>query len=143
MDRNNIIGFILIALLLFVYFTFFAPQPVPPAVNPAPEQSAAIAVKKDSVVAPADTALVNALGLNATSPEQIAVLENKDLRVELTSRGGKPVRAELRNYKTYDGNKLELITPASSRFSLTAAFDGRETDLFGLPYAVTSEKTGD
>jgi len=143
MDRNNIIGFILIALLLFVYFTFFAPQPVPPAVNPLPAKDSVTSSKPDTFSPNSDTVLNKTFGLDATAPEQQITLENKDLRAVFTNRGGKLISAELRNYKTYGGNKLELVTARSSRFSMMAAMDGKEVDLFDLPYSVTSEKTGD
>ncbi|MFM8348763.1 MAG: membrane protein insertase YidC, partial [Bacteroidota bacterium] len=143
MDRNNLIGFSLIALLLFVYFTFFAPQPTPPAPAPVTIADTANAKTTQGPATTSDTVLTSLFGIDSVALEQVAVLENNDLRVEYNSRGGMMTRATLKGYKTYDGKPLELLTPGSSSFSLLAAFNGKESDLSNLVYSVTSDKSGD
>ena len=143
MDRNNLIGFTLIALLLFVYFTFFAPQPTPPAPAPVNVTDTTKVKTTQGSISEADTVLTSLFGSDSIASEQFVVLENSELRVEFSSRGGKMTRATLKGYKTYDGKPLELLTPGSSSFSLLASFNGKESDLGNLIYSVKSDKAGD
>lgn len=55
----------------------------------------------------------------ATGSEQLVTLENDKIRLTLSSLGGKVKRVELKDYKTWDGRTVELMSADSSRFDIT------------------------
>lgn len=131
MDRNQATGLLLISLLLLGYLTFFAPKgPKPKPVDPK-AKTAAQAPRRtvaDELAAPAlptDSAgRVSALGAFAaaaapdgtptpTATTAAFTLENANLRLELSPRGGLPRAARLLNYKTFEGEPLYLLSPES------------------------------
>jgi len=149
MDKNSAIGLTLIALLLLVYFYWFAPtsQPVAPTKQSVPSLAE---TKPDTLItAPApvaDSLLVAQLGdlgsaLNGT--EITTRVETEDLDITFSSRGGIIKELELKKFKTYHQAPLKLITPTSNEFSLKATVQGRELDLYTLYYQVDQQKVGD
>lgn len=149
MDKNSAIGLTLIALLLLVYFYWFAPttQPIAPTKQSLPSLAE---TKTDTLItAPAivaDSLLVAELGdlgsaLNGT--ETTTRVETEDLDITFSSRGGIIKELELKKFKTYHQAPLKLITPTSNEFSLKATVQGRELDLYTLYYQVDQQKVGD
>jgi len=135
MDRNSLIGFTLMALLLFMYFTFFAPQPLPP-------QPVSSADSVANVNTPGQIPVKNLQeGFTADSSFQAQEisLQNADVSFTFSNIGGVITRAELKNYKAYGGSQLHLIDSASSRFRNIAIINGKETDLFQLPFQITKQ----
>ena len=131
MDRNNLIGFTLIAVLLFVYFTFFAPKPE------LPVQSQNISeVVADDQVKPGvnDSTQLPAADTLALSIDTIT-LENKELKLQFSSLGGKIIYAELKKYIKYGGEPLVLINGKSSDFKLQIPMDNQMLDLNQLAYS--------
>jgi YidC/Oxa1 family membrane protein insertase len=145
MDRNQAVGLFLISTLIFVYFTFLAPKtPEKPkevkgqttatvhAAN-APLDSAAIAHQK--------AALGNFGNAGAGSIQTIN-LENENLKVSFSTKGGNVNEVLLKNYKTFDKKPLILFDNQSSSTDL--AFKTREgkviklSDLYFSPSAVTA-----
>jgi len=119
MDRNNLIGFLLIFLLLIGYSIYMGQQtpteppkttqaPAPAAPKPAPTLSAGVT---DSVAA---RQLYGDFASAGVGQAKDIVLENKDVRVTLNTRGGRVKQALLKNYKTYDQKPLLLIDEQSS-----------------------------
>ena len=139
MDRNSLIGFTLMALLLFVYFTFFAPQPVPPQTT-AKTDSLSVISKNSGISLPN---LNESSFTDSTFIEETTTLENSELIVTISNLGGRIVKAELKNYKAYGGGPLLLIDSGSSRFKNLASINGREIDLFSLPYQTTTKNSGE
>lgn len=139
MDRNSLIGFTLMALLLFLYFTFFAPQPGPPQ-SLSTVDSLNIEGNKENISLPK----LNQLSISDSSfKEQNYTLENSDIIFTLSNLGGRIIKAELKNYKAYGGGPLVLIDSGSSRFKNITLINGRETDLFSLPYQVSTGTSSD
>lgn len=139
MDRNSLIGFTLMALLLFVYFTFFAPQPEPPK-NQSNADSLKTAGKNENISLPN----LNQIAITDSSfQEKNFKLENSDVIFTFSNLGGRIIKAELKNYKAYGGAPLVLIDSGSSRFNNVASINGRETDLFRLPYHATPKSNND
>ena len=90
MDRNNLIGFTLIAVLLFVYFTFFAPKPE----LPVQSQNTSEVVADDQVKTGVnDSTQLPAADTLALSIDTIT-LENKELKLQFSSLGGRIIYAE-------------------------------------------------
>lgn len=131
MDRNNTIGFVLMMLVLFAYFMFFAPEPVPPA----PVATDSVSTKAAGTIPKpvTDTTVTGMFIPTADTIQVERVLVNQDIRLTFTP-GGSIESAELPNFKTYDQKPLFLINNGSSDFSLKTAISGKETDLFALPY---------
>lgn len=151
MDRNSAIGLFLIGGLLLLYFNFFSPTPVPIDQKPA-QLSATESPKKDSlpnsIIAQsvADSVKIKQYGTLSsflTGTERTIRLENKELIITLSNRGGVIQHLELKNYKTYGQQPLILAAPENNSFSLNALYEGREIDLYSLYYSPESTKVGD
>lgn len=153
MDRNQLIGITLIFLLLFLYLQFFAPNPQPKQVmKDTAAQLADTAKNQPAATVPANTPENDSLAreqyrrqygefaVAATGEAREVVLENKDIRVTLSTRGGKVQEVLLKNYKTFDGKPLLLIDPQSSNMSMRLPTSRGEMDLMNLYF--TTEGTG-
>lgn len=154
MDRNSAIGLTLIAVLLLLYFNYFSPTPPPPseatsqvtAVDSTSRAMPTVDGVAEEAIAPNDSLLQLQYGglshfMNGT--ETTTTIENDELSVTLSSRGGIFSEVRLKNFKTYYQQPLYLITPQSNAFSLLALYEGREVDLFQLYYEVETRKKGD
>ena len=107
MDKNSITGIVLIMAMLLGYQYFFAPKE--DTIQPK-TKTAAIA-SKNSPAKPAVNTLPT-IAKDSTFKEQIFTLENKDIKIELSSLGGKINTVQLKNYKsykTYTANGKEAI----------------------------------
>jgi YidC/Oxa1 family membrane protein insertase len=139
MDRNSIIGFVLIALVLVGYSYYTAPTKEELARKQFERDSLALVSQKrtlDSIksnatvstldtVAPTDSAkqqqFVNQLGLFAHTAQgnvEFFTIENEKLKVTLSSLGGKVQQVELKNYTTHDKKPLLLYQADSSAMGL-------------------------
>lgn len=134
MDKNSVIGFILIALVLFG-FTFYqssvnrkyeeeqrrldsialanAPvdtlSPVPASEASYPvEQQAAPAIYKDSLLEAAH--LVEG---------QIITLENDLVKIDFTSKGAQPYSVKLKKYQSYGGGDLMLFKEGGAEYAVS------------------------
>ena len=147
MDRNSAIGLTLIAALLMAYFYWFSPVPPPPT----PQQTAAPSEigAQDStsqVTTPSDSILAATYGdLSATmkGQENITTVENEDLKLTFSNKGGILQDVELKKYKTYHQKPLKLITPTNNEFNLLGKYQGKEIDLYKLFYEVSQQQVGD
>ncbi|MDQ3292664.1 MAG: membrane protein insertase YidC, partial [Bacteroidota bacterium] len=105
MEKNQAVGLVLISVLLIVYMTFFAPKEPP---KPVQQKTTTTAGTSPATVSatPAnipDSVRAQALGEFGNVAVGTAVetqLENKNLRVTLSSKGGKVEEVLLKNYKT-------------------------------------------
>jgi YidC/Oxa1 family membrane protein insertase len=142
MDRNSIIGFGLIALLLFVYFTWFAPAPEvvkQPLIGDSTVVNSQQPVDTVSTKQPTDSIFT----LSSDVPEELITMENKDVRLVFSNKGGVIREAELKDYKTYNQEPLILVTPQRSRFSLNGTVNGNKVDLYQVMYKSNKSNVGD
>lgn len=116
-DKNTIIGFVLLALLFFGYYYYNRQgqmvfekqqQHINDSINrtkPHLDTSIIkIAIKDSSTIkAQSASGLQDTLG-----KEQSFTLENDLIKVTFSNKGGQPKTAELKKYKTYDGQSLLL-----------------------------------
>ena len=147
MDRNQIIGFSLIGVLFIVYLQFFGPKTTPE--NATLLDSTKVITQKiagvDSVAAPVveavDTSAINkenadkygVFAIGAAGTEEEIVLENKELQVTLSSKGGNVKRVLLKNYTTYNKKPLYLANETNSAIALKlSTVDNREINLSEL-----------
>jgi YidC/Oxa1 family membrane protein insertase len=142
MDKNTILGFVLIAAILIGFSIMNRPSEEELARQQAYNDSIALvreamqeaekktqmlqaAVATDSVVV-ADSAQVDKL-LQAhgefktavTGEAREYVLENELVKIKLSNQGGKIVDAELKTYLSRDSLPVKLMTPEEANYSFT------------------------
>ena len=139
MDRNSVIGFSLIFLILIGYYWYTAPTP---------EQQAALQRQQDSLAlvkleqtrqeqnqasataetsldtqaesAPADSGLVGVLGLMSeqwagNNPGEVIAFDNSELALEFDQRGGTLRSVTLKNHNNADSGQVALVQAANSQ----------------------------
>lgn len=122
-DKNTVIGFVILMVLLFGYI-FFTQQQQATLMKEKQRIADSVArveqLKKkvqDTVTlqqpaATMDTVMQATLPgsfvVNASTPEQITIVENDLMKVTFTNKGGYPKSVELKNYKRYDGKPVVL-----------------------------------
>lgn len=135
MDKNSVIGFILIALI-FIGFTFFqsdrarkaaelqaqqdsialaqmppqrmASEAVLESAAPEGESDASVAIYKDSLLENASKA-----------QESIVTLENDVLEMKFSTRGAKPYSVRLKKFRNYDSTDLYMFRPGDAEYSIS------------------------
>lgn len=146
MDRNSIIGLTLIGLIIIGYSIYT--QPGPEEIRASHQRRDSIAKieeqKRTAKAMDALPAIVDTIvhlsdstnleikkqrlgdfAENAEGNEQLLTLENKLIKVIISSKGGKIKSAELKNYKTWDGKPLKLLNSDSSSFNLSFSAKNR------------------
>ena len=128
MDRNTVIGFVLIGMLLMGMFYFNSQEnqayqvqqkrisdsiaKLRPKVDP-------VAVMKDSLTADKMRKLQSAGGFQGAlnKPEQLTVLENDVMKVTFSNKGAQPKIVELKKYKTFEGKPVILQNSSFNKIS--------------------------
>jgi YidC/Oxa1 family membrane protein insertase len=121
MDRNTVIGFVLIGALLIgmLYINTKGSHALQAEkqriadslalLTPKPDPALA---KKDSLITDsllkARNQLPNTIKVDSTQKEQLTILENEVLKVTFTNKGAQPKTVELKQFKTFDGKPLLL-----------------------------------
>lgn len=148
MDRNSIIGILVITAILIVWGVFNKPKQGELEAakrrhdslemvkqQQAREASAALPISRDTLAKTAkpetvktpvqDTlsteALKEKLGVFASSgkgKEKFVTLENNLIKLKLSTKGGRPYSVRLKNYRTYDSLPLILFSGDSVVFGL-------------------------
>src|ERR1700761_7976201 len=132
MDKNTYTGFILIVLIILGSYFLLKPsdaelkkeQLVQDSIKRAKAaQVTAKAIKPDTAkktVTIADSALLKSpFGIATVGSEKFTTIENKELLVKLSNRGGRVYSVELKNYKTFDKKPLILFDGENDHFGLT------------------------
>ncbi|MEM9986574.1 MAG: membrane protein insertase YidC, partial [Bacteroidota bacterium] len=150
MDRNSIIGIILITLLTVVYFQFLAPKPPPPeesqavATTEQPESNIEDTTDGTQASAEADPATSDSLqqialqdkfsdfSTVASGQDQTITVKTDELTVNLSTLGGHIESAYLNHYDTYDSLQLPIV-----------ADDERNAFYFEFPYNNRAIQTSD
>ncbi|MBL3657598.1 membrane protein insertase YidC [Fulvivirga sediminis] len=158
MDRNQATGLILIALLLMGYFYFFAPEPKPsneqfpsdslvvkgPAENEEVESDTVSTIEEsDSLTNLKYQQQYGVFAAGATGSDKTFTLENENIKVDLSSQGGKISQVELKNFETYYHKPLILLDEESNNFSLLYNDNGRNINLNKLYYTPSTSSNGD
>ena len=116
MDRNTVIGFVLLAVLLFLYlFLSTRSSQELQAERKKTEDSLALVKKtRDSVAALSDTTRgvtqvdTSTLGRATVGAEQFTTLENDVVRITFTNKGGQVKSVEIKGYKSNEGKPVIL-----------------------------------
>lgn len=134
MDRNSVIGFLLLGVLLVGYIFLNNKQQQNAAREKAIQDSIALVNKPKT--APTDT-VANLAGTQldsahqaqlsgeygvfaaaAVGTEQTTVLENDVVKITFSNKGGQPVSVQLKAFKTHDGQPLMLANGSFNRLSV-------------------------
>jgi YidC/Oxa1 family membrane protein insertase len=159
MDRNQLIGFALLAALVIAYFTYnqheqklYYEQKHTDSVayakaHPRPIVDSSKAATSPAVVAANDSAAealrrLQPPAYNGTA--QTITLENKKLALQFSTKGAFPVGAQIKGYNTYDKKPLYLFNGPDNHLSAILPFDnGKSTgDLYYVP-VLKNEPNGD
>lgn len=127
MDRNTIIGFVLLAVLFFGYFYYSKQgqlalekqnQHIQDSINRLKPKTDSILAKIDS--AKIDSSLKTSSAFQQDSVpaiEQLTTLENNVIKIVFTNKGGQPKIVELKKFKTFDGKPLILQNGSFNKIS--------------------------
>ena len=148
MDRNQATGLFLISALLLIYLFFFAPKPenaknqpgkptTGTAATPAPAAPAAVTAPAFAPEAAFDS--------TAGAVRELK-LQNKNLTLTFSTRGGRLTAVRLNAYKTFFGQPLDLIDAQSARFDTRFRLTtGQTVDFANLnfqPSAISAAEKG-
>lgn len=143
MDRNQFIGLILMLVFITVYFQFFAPDPVEePQGQPAEIEETLVEDQSnellsqptlsDSAISKLNEMKFGLFSQKVQGQEEITTIENEDLIIDFSNKGGVPVRVELKDHKDYLGNPLVLVDNAHTEIGLTVNHLSKKVNLSEL-----------
>jgi len=152
MERNQVIGLLLIFLMLTVYFQYYVPAETPPVEKKGITTDSLS--KKDKVQAEVSEETKKEriiedfaeLAPLAVGTDQELVLENKDLKITFGTKGGQIKSVELKKYKNTVKKPVILLDEQSSQRSLKIqTTESKTIDLFQLYFIteapIVDEKT--
>ncbi|MFA5045759.1 MAG: membrane protein insertase YidC [Paludibacter sp.] len=167
MDKNTIYGFVLIALIIigFSQLTKKSDKEIAAEkryndsialveqakVKSIPTESTAKeAVLADSTVKTDTASVVNTYGdfsASAKGEEKYFILENKLVKLTISSKGGRICDAQLKNYRTHDSLPLILFNEQESSMGFTLVTNNNRvlntTDLYFEPVStITKDSAG-
>lgn len=152
MDRNTIIGFVLIGLVLIIWMWLTAPPPTPPQVA-ATDTAAVQRNRPDSSIEsrssiPVERRSSDSLGkyfshLFATHARDF-ILETPKYRAILTTRGGGIRSLQYKDFKTWDGHPATLFSsPSAGELSLLFySSDGKLINTHDLSFELRTSVAG-
>ena len=138
MNKNNIIGFVLIGVIMFGFTWYQSRQNEKQMEAQAQldaiafvEQMAEMAMdsvkRAEGIVAESSEVQVKTLKMYNDSAlnearfaeAQVYKLSNDKMEVEFTTRGAQPYSVMIKDYMTYDSTALYLIKPEKSQYGIT------------------------
>ncbi|MGN6476676.1 MAG: membrane protein insertase YidC, partial [Flavipsychrobacter sp.] len=146
MDRNTVIGFGLLILLVIAYVGYnnysqnqylaqkridsIAAEKRHPHSKIQPAQNTAAAVSLSTADSLVNDSIRRSMPPAYNGTEQIVKLENKNISLSFSTKGAQPVSALLKDYKTHDqnplyffngkGNELSALLPVNNNTTSTA-----------------------
>ncbi|WP_158826374.1 membrane protein insertase YidC [Mucilaginibacter lacusdianchii] len=144
MDKNTFTGLFLILVILVG--SFFLMKPSADELKKEQQKQHADSLKRAGVkpapVVKTDTthqtpvvdsaALKGPFGAATAGTEQLITLENKDIRVKLSNRGGRVYTVELKEFKTFDKKPLVLFDGTNNHFGIKFTAGNRPFDTNNL-----------
>lgn len=137
MDKNSVIGFVLIAAIFLGFTVFENKRAAKYAEVKAQQDSIALAqmpFDSSSVVSLGESSDEASVANNVTAPvykdsclqaasdvnnvPEMVVLENSKIRIQLTTKGAQPYSVKVKDYYNYDSTELYLFRPGQSEYSL-------------------------
>jgi YidC/Oxa1 family membrane protein insertase len=119
MDRNTVIGFVLIGLLMMGMFYFnsqgskayeASQKKIADSLANLKPKVDSLALAKDSVITDSIRKTQEAGGFQKelNQPEALTTIENEVVKITFTNKGGQPRGVELKGYKAFDGKPVVL-----------------------------------
>jgi YidC/Oxa1 family membrane protein insertase len=113
MDRNTVIGFILLAVLLFLYLFLSTKNSQDLQKEKLAQQDSINTVKRvqDSSRAANDTTKVitgDSTNKSLAAKEELITVENEVLSITFSNKGGQPRKVQLKKYKSFDSSNVVL-----------------------------------
>jgi YidC/Oxa1 family membrane protein insertase len=150
MDRNTFTGFFLILVILVGSMYFLKPseaelkkeQLTQDSIKHAKEGKPAVQNQPVAVpvAATIDSNLLKGpFGTARTGSNEVVILENADIKVSISNKGGRIESVELKNYKTYDKKPLILFTGDASSFGLNFNAAGANINTKDLYFTPSSK----
>ncbi|TSD66145.1 membrane protein insertase YidC [Inquilinus sp. KBS0705] len=140
MDKNTYTGLFLIMVIMGVSIWFMQPSAdqikaekakvhqdslKQAGLAKAPAAAAKFDTTKKTTVV--DSAVLKSpFGAATAGTEQFVTVENKDIRLKLSTEGGRVYSAELKNYKTFDKKPLLIFEGNQNHFGLTFDAAGKK-----------------
>ncbi|MCP4460464.1 MAG: membrane protein insertase YidC [Cytophagales bacterium] len=155
MEKNQIIGLLVMLTVITIYFTWFAPDPPPiqdtqetiaqdtTKVEPLPQSIEQPTQLSDSAKSKINELKYGLFSAAAQGEEKLITLSNDELSLTFNTRGGVIESAEVNNYKDYQGNPLLLTTRENSDFHLYVEHLGKSVDLNEFYYSSSQSTKGD
>jgi YidC/Oxa1 family membrane protein insertase len=152
MDRNQIIGMALITSMFVVYMYFFKPdiplqdekiQDTSISVASDQTQNSNQSVELDSIQKEANKLRLGSLSSAVEGSEELFVIENEDIQVTFSNKGGKISKVLLKQYLTYNKLPLYIQDENNTKFDIKAKTTTGEVNLSSLYYTPTISKRGD
>jgi len=111
MDRNTVIGFILLAALLFLYLFLSTKSSQDLQRQKQAEADSIARIKRvhDSATIATDTTgrfPSDSGHVAAPATEQLVTVENEVFKISFSNKGGQPRKVELKNYKSFDSTPV-------------------------------------
>ena len=132
-DKNSLIGFALMAIILIVFNTFFFPE-IPEEDNTNNtseiEEKKSLLLNKeldftsksiviDSLeVTSEQNEKYGAFASSCIGQETFYTIENKNLKITVSNKGARITSVIMKEYKTYDSKELDLMNAEQSKFNL-------------------------
>ena len=155
MDKNTFTGLFLIMIIMGASIYFMKPSEADIKKeqltvhldsikkglikDPATAAAAQTATKVDTAkkAGVVDSAVLKTpFGAATLGTEQFVTIENKEMRLKLSTKGGRIYSAELKNYKTFDKKPLVLFNGNDNKFGITLKAGDRTlntNDLYFTP----------
>lgn len=158
-DRNSVIGFVLLAILFFGYFYFTRQGQIEleqkqqriqdslARIAPSKKNSVplSVAIAADTTAPPA-AVTAGSLGQSGRGTEVLSTLETEVLKITFTNKGGQPALVELRQYTSHDSTPVTLVQPGFDRLSYTlrtsGSIDAASADLYFTTGEVSKNQDG-
>ncbi len=152
MDRNTVIGFILIGALLIgmLYMNSQSNQTYLREKKRVEDSIAVTKPKVDTILAKADALKTDSLknaqkqlpaNFIADTVEKLTVLENEVLKITFTNKGGQPKEVELKQFKTFDGKSLLLQKGSFNKIDYTIKAGGKAPHTADIAFVTGEKKT--
>ncbi len=138
MDRNTVIGFVLLGVLLFIYLFLSTKgsHELEAQRKRAEDSIALVKAKQEAAARVRDTAKTvvqvgpdTATGFNKAvrGVEQLTTIENEVIRVVFSNKGGQPVEVYLKQFNAYDSSSVKLIAPGTENRLMYSINTGQNT----------------
>ncbi|MEQ8240012.1 MAG: membrane protein insertase YidC [Cyclobacteriaceae bacterium] len=153
MDRNQFIGLIVMLVFITVYFQFFAPEPIPVEESSNNTEVTSDTTNKSSISTQPETILSDSAmtrlnemkyGIFSSAAKGVAKeieVENDDLKLKFSTKGGLLTYVELKEFKDFRGEPLILVDESHSDMDFTVNHLSKNVDLSELYFTTTSRNT--